>query len=110
MLLNPFLHSPLFQQIRACKILGCEMPFSFLAADGSVESGVMDAVLEQPDGTIWILDYKTDQIKPGCEKSVLEEKYLPQLTVYAQAGQKLFPKRSVRCSAVFLRTIAAADL
>ena len=110
MLLNPFLHSPLFQQIRACKILGCEMPFSFLAADGSVESGVMDAALEQSDGTIWILDYKTDQIKPGREQAVLEEKYLPQLTVYAQAGQKLFPKRSVRCSAVFLRTIAAADL
>ena len=110
LILRQFLQSPLFMQIQSCKRLACEMPFSFLAADNHIESGVIDAVLEQADGSIWILDYKTDQVKPGKEADWLNQKYRHQLSVYLQAGQKLFPERKVRCSAVFLRTFAAADL
>ena len=109
-LLTPFVQSALFAQIRASQILACEMPFSFLAPDGTVQSGVMDAVLQQPDGSLWVLDYKTDRLAPGREAKLLDEKYRPQLETYRQAAQALFPGRGVRCSAVFLRTIAAADL
>ncbi len=109
-ILQPFLQSALFKQIAACRILACEMPFSFLTEDGRVESGIMDAVLEKQDGSIWVLDYKTDRVKTGQENSLLEEKYRSQLTVYLQAAGKLFPERLIRCSAVFLRTFAAVDL
>ncbi len=109
-LLKPFLQSDLFAQISACKMLACEMPFSFLTPEGEVESGVMDAVLEEADGSVWVLDYKTDRVKPGEEAALLQDKYRLQLGVYRQAAQKLFAGKKVRCSAVFLRTIAAADL
>lgn len=109
-MLTAFVQSPLFKEMAACKVLACEMPFSFLAEDGAVESGVMDAVLEAADGTVWVADYKTDRIQPGEEAAVLDKKYRLQLGVYGQAARKLFPGRRVRCSAVFLRTFAAADL
>ena len=109
-MLTAFVQSPLFKEMAACKVLACEMPFSFLAEDGAVESGVMDAVLEAADGTVWVADYKTDRIQPGEEAAVLDKKYRLQLGVYAQAARKLVPGRRVRCSAVFLRTFAAADL
>ncbi len=109
-LLEDFVRSPLFAEMSLCKVLAREMPFSFLTESGQVESGVMDAVLECPDGSIWVADYKTDNIPPGAEAAVLEEKYRPQLTVYGRAAQKLFPDRKVRCSAVFVRTFAAVDL
>ena len=70
----------------------------------------MDIVLERPDGSIWVADYKTDRIVPGAEKDALDEKYSAQLAVYRQAAQKLFPGKAVRCSAVFVRTFAAVDL
>ena len=38
------------------------------------------------------LDYKTDRVHPGGEGKILE-KYRPQLAVYSQAVQKLFPKQ-----------------
>ena len=109
-LVSAFAQSPLFAQMRACRILACEMPFSFLTERGEVESGVMDIVLERPDGSIWVADYKTDRIVPGAEKDALDEKYSAQLAVYRQAAQKLFPGKAVRCSAVFVRTFAAVDL
>ena len=86
------------------------MPFSFLTEEGNIESGVMDAVLECPDSSIWVVDYKTDKVEPGQERQLLEEKYRLQLGVYQAAAQKLFAGRPVRCSAVFIRTFAAVDL
>ena len=108
--LTQFAQSPLFAELAACKTLACEMPFSFLTEEGLVESGVMDAVLECPDGSIWVADYKTDNIRPGAEAATLDAKYRPQLSVYQQAARRLFPDQKVRCSAVFVRTFAAADL
>lgn len=109
-LVEAFVQSPLFAELAACKTLACEMPFSFLTDKGTVESGVMDAVLERADGSIWVADYKTDNIKPGREAAALDEKYRAQLSVYEQAAKRLFPDKKVRCSAVFVRTFAAADL
>ena len=104
----PFSKSPLFKQISSCEVLACEMPFSF-AQEGIVTSGVIDLLLKKADGTVWALDYKTDRVHPGGEGKILE-KYRPQLAVYSQAVQKLFPKQKVICSVVLLRTFAALDL
>ena len=108
--LEAFVKSPLFAELQSCKTLAWEMPFSFVTEQGAVESGVMDIVLERADGSIWVADYKTDRIAPGQEAAVLEEKYRAQLGVYRKAAQRLFPDKKVRCSAVFVRTFAAADL
>jgi len=109
-IVEPFVQSPLFSQIKQCKLLACEMPFSCLLEDGEVSSGTMDAVFEKPDGTVWIVDYKTDQLKPGTEAAVLAQKYEGQLRAYKTAAQQIFADKQIACSAVFLRTFAAAEL
>ena len=108
--LLPFAASPLFAELAACRVLACEMPFSYLEENGEVESGVMDAVLTAADNRVWIVDYKTDKVKPGQEKQLLDKKYRLQLDAYRRAAEKIFPGRPVRCSAVFVRTFAAVDL
>ena len=109
-LLAPFVTSALFGQLRACCVLACEMPFSVPLPDGSVQSGLMDAVLQQPDGNIWIIDYKTDQVLPGQEPALFDEKYRPQLQAYQTAAVQIFPGKRVRTSALFIRTFAAVEL
>lgn len=106
--LVPFVQSPLFGEFISCQTLACEMPFT-LAGENGVESGVMDAVLRRADGTIWVVDFKTDRVKQGGEDSLLE-KYRPQLDVYRRAAEKIFAGERVKCSAVFLRAFAARDL
>ena len=105
----PFASSALFNQLRACKLLAAEMPFAYAAENGLIENGVMDAVLECSDGTIWVVDYKTDKLPAGGTQALLE-KYRPQLAVYQQAARQIFPGKTVRCSAVFLRTCQTAQL
>ncbi len=109
-LLAPFAASALFAQLRTCKVLACEMPFSMLLADGSVQAGLIDAVLEEPDGAVWVVDYKTDQVNAGEEKTLFEAKYRAQLHVYEQVAEKLFPGKRVHTSAIFVRTFAAVEL
>ncbi len=108
-ILLPFIQSKTFAELKRSTCLASEMPFSFVTPGGLVESGVMDAVLRQPDGTIWVIDYKTDQIPAQGPKDLLE-KYRPQLTVYAQAARRLFAGERIRCSAVFVRAFAICDL
>lgn len=107
--LFPFLQSSLYQEISAASVLACEMPFSFVDEEGRLFSGIMDAVLKKSDGTVWVLDYKTDRLKAG-EESVLFEKYRSQLQIYKQAAQKIFKNQKLCCSAVWLRTFASTDL
>ena len=56
-MLAPFVQSACYQEISTCKLLAAEMPFTLALADGSVQNGLMDAVLERADGTIWVIDY-----------------------------------------------------
>jgi ATP-dependent helicase/nuclease subunit A len=109
-LLAPFVQSKLFSVLRACRVLACEMPFSVLAQDGSLETGVMDAVLEKPDGSVWIIDYKTDRLRAGQEQHILQEKYAHQLGIYKQVAQQIFSGKTVYASVIFVRTATAADL
>lgn len=108
-IIGPFASSGLFAQLRACKLLAAEMPFSYVAESGLVGSGVMDAVFERADGSIWVVDYKTDKIPSGGTQKLME-KYRPQLEVYQQAAQKIFADKTVRCSAVFVRACQSAEV
>lgn len=103
--LKPFCQSALFTELLACRTLACEMPFTLAGG----ESGVMDAVLRRGDGSIWVVDFKTDHA-PSGGADVLLEKYRPQLMVYKRAAEKIFAGERVVCSAVFLRLVAARDL
>ncbi len=104
----PFVKSKLFAQIKACKLLACEMPFTTILPDTTVQNGVMDAVLETPSG-IWVIDYKTDLVVSGQEQNLFDEKYRTQLTDYRRAAEQIFPSKPVRVSAVFVRTFAAVE-
>lgn len=108
-ILTPFCTSDMFEQLTSCKFLAGEMPFSFVNTAGRITSGVMDAVLERADGSIWVIDYKTDKIPAGGTQQLVE-KYRPQLTIYLQAAKKIFPDKAVKCSAVFVRACESAEV
>ncbi|MBO7190593.1 MAG: UvrD-helicase domain-containing protein [Elusimicrobiaceae bacterium] len=108
-IIKPFVLSALFRQLKACKLLAAEMPFSYVGENGLVENGIIDGLFELPDGKIWVVDYKTDLPSASGTQGLLE-KYRPQLAVYQAAAQKIFPEKAVRCSAVFVRAFAAEDL
>ena len=109
-LLAPFVCSSLFKQIQSYKVLACELPFSCLTQEGEIVSGLIDVLAEKPDGSLWVLDYKTDQVLPGQERALLQKKYEAQLRMYQQAAEKLFPLRKVTTAAIFVRTFAAIEL
>ena len=108
-ILVPFCNSEVFAELSACKFLAGEMPFSFVNEKAGISSGVMDGVLERTDGSIWVVDYKTDKIPPAGTQSLVE-KYRPQLAVYKSAAQKLFPNKEVVCSAVFVRACESVEV
>jgi len=58
-----------------------EFPFSVLTADGSVCTGLIDLLIETPDG-FWIIDYKTDR---ATDEGVIFAQYWPQLQAYREA-------------------------
>ncbi len=103
--LEPFCQSALFKEILSAQTLACEMPFTLAGG----ESGVMDAVLRRADGTVWVVDFKTDRARTD-EADKLLDKYRPQLEVYKRAAEKIFAGERVICSAVFLRLVAARNL
>ena len=109
-MLGAFVQSALWAQITACRVLGREMPFSVLDSDGTLVTGVMDAVLETPDGSVWVVDYKTDRIRAGREQKVTAEKYARQIGIYKRAAQQIFAEKAVTASAVFVRTGGRADV
>lgn len=109
-LLYPFTKSPVYDTLKQCHLLATEMPFTILLPDQTIQSGIIDAVFERPDGTCWVVDYKTDQVSSGKEKELFAQKYKDQLEVYKRAAGQIFPDKKVRASAVFVRTFAVVDL
>ena len=107
-LLEPFVQSDIFKEISACTLLACEMPFCVALPDGSTQNGIMDVVLQTPQG-IWVIDYKTDKVSPGAEAALFAQKYQAQLAQYRHAAEKIFPGQTVRVSAVFIRTFAVIE-
>lgn len=108
--LLPFVSSPIYNTLKSCKLLATEMPFAVTLPDQTVQNGVMDAVFEQADGILWIVDYKTDRVEPGQEAELFARKYQAQLSAYQQAAKQIFPGKTVRASVIFVRTFAVVDL
>lgn len=100
-ILSAYFASEAFRRLNACKILGAEMPFSLLTLQG-VENGVIDLLLEDPEGAVWVVDYKSDRVSAE-EAPSAAEKYRPQLAAYAAAVRKMYPAKRIKCAVMFLR-------
>lgn len=68
--------------------------------DGSVLEGYVDLIFEDPDGTLVVVDYKTDAIPAGALDTRVAY-YQPQLQAYATCLQAA-TGRPVRCELLFL--------
>ncbi len=98
---------------RDCRPLFTELPFMF-RADKRVIHGVIDAVLQQPDGAWTIIDYKSSVVADGAYEEHAK-RFRLQLGVYAAAlSRKLSLDRLPRIFVHYLRgprtlELAAAD-
>lgn len=109
-LLTPFLSSPIYQELKSCKLVAAEMPFVLPLPDHTTQNGIIDAVFERADGSLWVVDYKTDHVAAGQEAALFAQKYRAQLEVYQQAAQQIFTGKKIRASVLFVRTFAGIDL
>ena len=117
-----FANSALFSQILASKAVFREkrfhvmLPLCALTAENRAQQGevlvqgVVDCFFEAEDGTITVVDYKTDRILSGetrqafCERMLA--RYASQLSYYRLACARMTGKR---VSAVLLYAFALAD-
>ena len=100
-ILDTWLKSDAYAQLLSYQTLAAEMPFS-LSTPSGVVNGVIDLLLQAQDGTMWVVDYKTDHVMPGEEK-IAAQKYAAQLAVYRQAVEKLYPQTAVKAVVAWVR-------
>jgi ATP-dependent helicase/nuclease subunit A len=86
-LAGAFALSPLCARLGAASELRREEPFAFLLAGEVLLRGFLDAAALERDGTLLVVDYKTDRIGEGEDLGLqLERDYSMQRLVYALAG------------------------
>jgi ATP-dependent helicase/nuclease subunit A len=118
-LVAAFAGSPLRARLAAARRVRREAPFAFTAGtggDGPLVRGVLDVLAEEPDGTLLVVDYKSDRLAGAEPGDVVERDYATQRTVYALAALEHGAPR-VEVAHVFLerpaepsaRTYAASD-
>ena len=90
------------------KTLAVEMPFAEKQGPSMVR-GVIDLLLEDQDSTVWVIDYKTDQVGTGA-LSQAAQKYVAQISAYKQAAQLLYPGKKIRSAVVFVRESEMLEL
>lgn len=92
---------PVWHEVRQPAIrVRTELPVFLPAADGSGWiDGVVDFVVEKPDGSVWVVDWKTNRRRPGESDDTLlarlREEYAPQLNAYREILGPVFSGRSV---------------
>jgi hypothetical protein len=86
-LAGAFARSPLCSRLGATRELRREEPFAFLLGGEVLLRGFLDAAGLEHDGTLLVVDYKTDRIGEADDLSEqLERDYSMQRLVYALAG------------------------
>ncbi|MDP9417587.1 MAG: PD-(D/E)XK nuclease family protein, partial [Actinomycetota bacterium] len=53
--------------------------------DGRHVEGFVDLLVEEPDGSLTVVDYKTDRVDDDATLAAKVEQYTPQLAAYASA-------------------------
>ena len=86
-LLARALNGPLRTRIAAARRLRREHPFAFSLGEGPpLVTGVIDLLCDEPDGTLLIVDYKSDRLAPQADlDEVVERDYAVQRLLYALA-------------------------
>ena len=51
---------------------------------GEIVEGVADLIFREPDGSLHVVDYKTDAVRDAQDRARLEAFYQPQLSAYAR--------------------------
>ncbi len=96
-----FFGSELYGKIKQSPLLVREKRFNvlfdgkeLLEKDGEVlVQGVIDAFFENPDGTLTLLDFKTDRVKKEGGEEILISRHGDQLRLYSKAVEKLTEKK-----------------
>ncbi|MCI0587920.1 MAG: UvrD-helicase domain-containing protein [Planctomycetes bacterium] len=106
--LRGFLGSPLAAEVGRLRIRARELPVLLEGEGGSVR-GTADLVAEEGDGSLLVLDWKTDAVDAaGAVKR--SAAYGPACGAYAKAVGSAFPGRTVRVALVFLRPAVRVEL
>jgi RecB family exonuclease len=88
-LVAAFARSPLCPRLAAGVDVGREQPFAFVADEtggGPLINGYLDVVAREPDGTLLVVDYKTDAVGDADLERLTERDYGAQRLAYALAG------------------------
>ena len=118
--LEKFLALPLADRLRAAGEVWREYPFTVLlpavtleAAAGEDDTvllqGVVDCFFAEADGTLTVVDFKTDRVF-GAEVAVRAEEYRPQLETYSAALERVLERKVGRCVLYFLRPGETVEL
>jgi ATP-dependent exoDNAse (exonuclease V) beta subunit len=83
-LASAFARSPLCARLAAAREVRREEPFAFIARGGLLLRGYLDAAALEDDGTLLVVDYKSDRLENP--ELALERDYAIQRLVYALAG------------------------
>ena len=105
--LKAFFLSKLYQRIKESRDVKRELRFNtFLKASELIEGapeekvllqGVVDCFFENPDGTLCLLDYKTDALYGNGAEKILCERHRRQLLIYQKAVEKMTKKKVKDC-------------
>ena len=93
-LLLRFQAHPLHAEMAGAERRLHEVPYSLVAADGRVESGIIDAIFQRA-GDSTIVEFKTDEVRDAAalERMLAEEDYLAQTERYVTAVEQLLGRR-----------------
>jgi ATP-dependent helicase/nuclease subunit A len=110
-LLEHFLHTSAYQELRRSTIMGREVPFAVpwptrrnghAVPPTCLMEGVMDVVYEI-DGEVWVGDYKTDQVSSSAAAQRAEV-YREQAHDYATAASQCLGPVVKGCKLFFIRS------
>ena len=80
-----------------------ELPFSMKDPQtGIYANGIIDAVFEDAQGSVFIAEFKSDNINKEQVRQNAE-KYSAQLEIYLKAAKLLFKGKNIKGALVFLR-------
>ena len=98
-----FAKSDAFKELAAMEFKASELPFSMKDPQtGIYANGIIDAVFEDAQGSVFIAEFKSDNINKEQVRQNAE-KYSAQLEIYLKAAKLLFKGKNIKGALVFLR-------
>ena len=99
-IIDNFAKGKILKELKNMKFLGSEIPFN-MYDNGILVNGVIDALFEDTNGVLFIVDFKTDKIE-NKDLKTYSLKYKQQLDIYEQAVKKMFKNRKIKKALAYL--------